>query len=151
MNLTKSAFWIKNLASKTLFQNQVASSHILSACAQCFHNQGGSRPKDVYIQNQCQWYHNSMDHNRSSRFQATSFLWPKNHNVQTFQMSYSCVKLRISLSKKELLKINGPDVLSHRQLMASPKAILDASPKTMQPYLRLIRFDKPIGNYILSF
>ena len=39
------------------------------------------------------------------------------------------------------------DTLSspHRQFSLSPKVILEASPKPLQPYLRLIRFDKPIG------
>ena len=32
-----------------------------------------------------------------------------------------------------------------RGFFLSPKAILDASPPSFQPYLRLIRFDKPIG------
>ena len=32
-----------------------------------------------------------------------------------------------------------------RHLSFTPQGILDASPKTLQPYLRLIRFDKPIG------
>ena len=34
---------------------------------------------------------------------------------------------------------------SERKLSVSPKAILDSSPPSIQPYLRLIRFDKPIG------
>ncbi|XP_069141538.1 4-hydroxybenzoate polyprenyltransferase, mitochondrial-like isoform X2 [Argopecten irradians] len=38
---------------------------------------------------------------------------------------------------------------SNRCLAMSPKGILDASPKQIQPYLRLIRFDKPIGTYLL--
>ncbi|XP_033745312.1 4-hydroxybenzoate polyprenyltransferase, mitochondrial-like isoform X2 [Pecten maximus] len=38
---------------------------------------------------------------------------------------------------------------SNRFLTVSPKGILDASPKGIQPYLRLIRFDKPIGTYLL--
>ena len=29
------------------------------------------------------------------------------------------------------------------------KSILEASPKTIQPYLNLIRFDRPIGTYLL--
>ena len=32
-----------------------------------------------------------------------------------------------------------------RHLSFTPQGILDASPKSLQPYLRLIRFDKPIG------
>ena len=36
---------------------------------------------------------------------------------------------------------------SQRQFSLSPKVILEASPKPLQPYLRLIRFDKPIGKY----
>ncbi|XP_060069567.1 4-hydroxybenzoate polyprenyltransferase, mitochondrial-like isoform X2 [Ylistrum balloti] len=38
---------------------------------------------------------------------------------------------------------------SIRCLTLSPKGILDASPKRIQPYLRLIRFDKPIGTLLL--
>ena len=34
---------------------------------------------------------------------------------------------------------------ARRHLSLSPKAILEASPPSVQPYLRLIRFDKPIG------
>ncbi|XP_025107740.1 4-hydroxybenzoate polyprenyltransferase, mitochondrial-like isoform X2 [Pomacea canaliculata] len=36
-----------------------------------------------------------------------------------------------------------------RMLSFSPKAILEASPPSFQPYLRLIRFDKPIGTMLL--
>ena len=32
-----------------------------------------------------------------------------------------------------------------RQLTSSTKTIVDASPLSLQPYLRLIRFDRPIG------
>jgi len=35
--------------------------------------------------------------------------------------------------------------LQQRQLTLSPKAIVDASPLSLQPYLKLIRFDRPIG------
>lgn len=34
-----------------------------------------------------------------------------------------------------------------RTLSVLPKSILEASPPSFQPYLRLIRFDKPIGMY----
>lgn len=37
-----------------------------------------------------------------------------------------------------------------RMLSFSPKAILEASPPSFQPYLRLIRFDKPIGKLLFS-
>lgn len=49
--------------------------------------------------------------------------------------------------------LNGREVgvVQQRDLSVSPKAILDASPTTMQPYLRLIRFDKPIGTWLLYF
>lgn len=33
----------------------------------------------------------------------------------------------------------------HRDFSLTPQGIVNASPKQMQPYLRLIRFDKPIG------
>ncbi|KAK7103030.1 hypothetical protein V1264_021162 [Littorina saxatilis] len=36
-----------------------------------------------------------------------------------------------------------------RQFNVTPKAILEASPPSFQPYLRLIRFDKPIGTLLL--
>lgn len=41
------------------------------------------------------------------------------------------------------------DVESTRTLGFSTKAILEASPSSFQPYLRLIRFDKPIGTMLL--
>lgn len=40
--------------------------------------------------------------------------------------------------------------LQQRQLTLSPKAIVDASPLSLQPYLKLIRFDRPIGIYSFS-
>ncbi|XP_041348481.1 4-hydroxybenzoate polyprenyltransferase, mitochondrial-like isoform X2 [Gigantopelta aegis] len=36
-----------------------------------------------------------------------------------------------------------------KKLSMSLKSILDASPPSIQPYLKLIRFDKPIGSYLL--
>ncbi|KAK7503613.1 hypothetical protein BaRGS_00005152 [Batillaria attramentaria] len=41
------------------------------------------------------------------------------------------------------------DVQPTRFLAFSTKAILEASPPSFQPYLRLIRFDKPIGTMLL--
>ncbi|KAL5014521.1 hypothetical protein ScPMuIL_008791 [Solemya velum] len=37
----------------------------------------------------------------------------------------------------------------HREFSLSPQKILEASPPSIQPYLRLIRFDKPIGSLLL--
>ncbi|XP_060584093.1 4-hydroxybenzoate polyprenyltransferase, mitochondrial-like [Ruditapes philippinarum] len=39
--------------------------------------------------------------------------------------------------------------IQHRPVSFGTKAILDASPPKVQPYLRLLRFDKPIGTYLL--
>ena len=39
---------------------------------------------------------------------------------------------------------------ARRRFSLSPKAILEASPPAFQPYLRLIRFDKPIGECIFT-
>ncbi|XP_060562122.1 4-hydroxybenzoate polyprenyltransferase, mitochondrial-like isoform X2 [Ruditapes philippinarum] len=39
--------------------------------------------------------------------------------------------------------------IHHRPVSFGTKAILDASPPKVQPYLRLLRFDKPIGTYLL--
>jgi hypothetical protein len=36
-------------------------------------------------------------------------------------------------------------LIQHRPVSFGTKAILDASPPKVQPYLRLLRFDKPIG------
>ena len=36
-----------------------------------------------------------------------------------------------------------------RHISLSPKAIVDASPQEIQPYLHLCRFDKPIGRFFL--
>jgi 4-hydroxybenzoate polyprenyltransferase len=38
---------------------------------------------------------------------------------------------------------------AQRHLTLSPKAIVDASPLSLQPYLKLIRFDRPIGTWLL--
>ncbi|KAK3103236.1 hypothetical protein FSP39_017732 [Pinctada imbricata] len=46
------------------------------------------------------------------------------------------------------LSYSGPLVQS-QNFSLTPKGILDASPPVLQPYLRLIRFDKPIGTWLL--
>ncbi|XP_076447823.1 4-hydroxybenzoate polyprenyltransferase, mitochondrial-like isoform X2 [Babylonia areolata] len=40
-------------------------------------------------------------------------------------------------------------LMGRRGFSALPKAILEASPPSLQPYMRLIRFDKPIGTMLL--
>lgn len=49
-----------------------------------------------------------------------------------------------SISKRVLTPITC-NTEFHRELSLSPKKILDASPPSVQPYMRLMRFDKPIG------
>ena len=38
---------------------------------------------------------------------------------------------------------------SRRQFSLNPKEILEATPQELQPFLKLIRFDKPIGEYLM--
>ena len=43
------------------------------------------------------------------------------------------------------------DVVLKRLASLSPQGIVEASPPVIQPYMRLIRFDKPIGNIFALF
>lgn len=116
-----------------------------TACVQCLHNQ--TRPYNIH---QRQWHHNNHVYCRNKYKVASSFLQHKNLNIQSCQTSFSCARSKILIKNKELFNSNALPVLINRKLTVSPKTVLDASPKTIQPYLRLIRFDKPIGIIVVG-
>lgn len=52
-----------------------------------------------------------------------------------------------NFNRKDFLKLQTPRVITNfsRNVTISGKAMVDASPSAMQPYLRLMRIDRPIG------
>ena len=59
----------------------------------------------------------------------------------------SCDLHKHTLSKCEK-SCESPKHLNTRNISITPQAILEASPMSWQPYMRLARFDKPIGKLL---
>lgn len=49
------------------------------------------------------------------------------------------------LNKGDISKTRAKKYMQQREISFSTRRILEASPPKMQPYLRLLRFDKPVG------
>lgn len=71
--------------------------------------------------------------------------WRHAHSFHSVTVSSNVLGENVSASNSQCLK-NGSFVL-RRSASFSPQGILEASPPALQPYMRLIRFDKPIGNF----
>jgi len=62
----------------------------------------------------------------------------------TLHSSFHCSKATV-VGHQNHLNLHQSRHYIPRQLTSSTKTIVDASPLSLQPYLRLIRFDRPIG------
>lgn len=71
--------------------------------------------------------------------------WRHAHSFHSVTVSSNVLGENVSASNSQCLK-NGSFV-PRRSASFSPQGILEASPPALQPYMRLIRFDKPIGNF----
>ncbi|OWF41945.1 4-hydroxybenzoate polyprenyltransferase, mitochondrial-like isoform X2 [Mizuhopecten yessoensis] len=122
----------------------IKTEHVKLVCNDC------NRFKDILSQN--------STNNHSKLYNKS--LWSLHNESLTHTRhvmnNMPCVSNFHSMKNSDLFnkrKLMDPSVyLTHplnRCLTVSPKGILDASPKMIQPYLRLIRFDKPIGTYLL--
>ncbi|CAH1777530.1 unnamed protein product [Owenia fusiformis] len=72
----------------------------------------------------------------------------------TFQQSVINSRTILSTTSSALCKptkdqISGWRLSSERNVSLSPRDIVDASPSNWKPYLKLIRFDKPAGTWLL--
>lgn len=54
-----------------------------------------------------------------------------------------------NFSQKDFLRPRGGITSFNRNVAISGKAVVDASPSAIQPYLRLMRIDRPIGHHLL--
>jgi len=65
---------------------------------------------------------------------------------QASSSSFCCIKARtVGHQNQSHICLHQLRHYIPRQLVSSTKTIVDASPLSLQPYLRLIRFDRPIG------
>ena len=74
------------------------------------------------------------------------------HVLRRHFLTRTCVNsnvYRYRNNRRDLLNLWKDTFSCERQFSLSPKVILEASPRPLQPYLRLVRFDKPIGKYII--
>ena len=67
---------------------------------------------------------------------------------QSLSSSLYCKKAKTIGHQNQPLSFHQFRHYMPRHLTPSTKTIVEASPLSLQPYLRLIRFDRPIGSYI---
>lgn len=82
---------------------------------------------------------------RSKILPTDNVYWRHAHSFHSVTVSSNVLGENVSASNILCLK-NGSFV-PRRSASFSPQGILEASPPALQPYMRLIRFDKPIGNF----
>lgn len=74
--------------------------------------------------------------------------WRHAHSFHSVTVTSNVLRENVSASNIQCLK-NGSFV-PRRSASFSPQGILEASPPALQPYMRLIRFDKPIGSFLYT-
>lgn len=84
---------------------------------------------------------------RSKILPTDNVYWRHAHSFHSVTVSSNVLGENVSASNIQCLK-NGSFV-PRRSASFSPQGILEASPPALQPYMRLIRFDKPIGTWLL--
>ena len=92
-----------------------------------------------YVGFQQPWYNDSLTSTCRSCIIHRNLLTKNNLTI------HSCRRKQNQILQNVLTKPWRSSLSSERQFSLSPKVILETSPKSMQPYLRLIRFDKPTG------
>ncbi|CAC5409778.1 COQ2 [Mytilus coruscus] len=146
MTISKSILLLKSIKSNI---NSIIDVHnriivSLPACCQCFCNQNNKTfSQSRKFSSHASGYH--FSHKLNQRI----FLQPNFFPEQTFKTSFSGVRQNNFPPDGSCFKGKDAYRKQKRNLSVTPKAILDASPKSLQPYLRLIRFDKPIGTWLL--
>ncbi|CAG2254678.1 COQ2 [Mytilus edulis] len=142
MNISKSVFLLKSTTSKSILDVHSRINVSLAPCCQCLHNQNNktfSRSRKF-----SSGYH--FSHNKLN---GRKFLQPNFFPEQSLKTSFSGIRQHNFPPNGSCFKGKDAYRKQTRNLSVTPKAILDASPKSLQPYLRLIRFDKPIGTWLL--
>jgi hypothetical protein len=154
MNITKKIFLMNSLRINIKTSHNRIIGVLTAPCVQCLHNQIGknndrtSRVTQNFVHlsqknltNSCRFEidrwsnHNKILLNNKTLYNQSTRSLISNIKQQNIQWSRKSKVLR----KKDVCLVH------QRDLSLSPKSILDASPTSLQPYLRLIRFDKPIG------
>lgn len=87
-----------------------------------------------------------------TRFTCFTFIQANRRDYSTVSLaSGSCsAKRDFQKQRKGLSDISHYDLISKRYFSLSPAGIVNASPAAVQPYLRLMRLDKPIGELMRS-
>ncbi|KAK3579341.1 hypothetical protein CHS0354_029633 [Potamilus streckersoni] len=80
-----------------------------------------------------------------------NYIQQRRCGYQKIQNRHLWIQTKTQISNQKLLgHYNHALLTSYRNInILSPKEILAVSPPFLQPYLRLIRFDKPIGSFLL--
>ncbi|XP_063436044.1 4-hydroxybenzoate polyprenyltransferase, mitochondrial-like [Mytilus trossulus] len=141
MNISKSVLLLKSIKSSSILDVHNRITVSLSPCCQCLYNQNNKTFNQS--RNFSSGYH--FSHKLNHRI----FLQPNFFPEQSFKTSFSGIRQHNFPPDGSYFKGKDAYRKQTRNLSVTPKAILDASPKGLQPYLRLIRFDKPIGTWLL--
>ncbi|XP_052066102.1 4-hydroxybenzoate polyprenyltransferase, mitochondrial-like isoform X2 [Mytilus californianus] len=141
MNISKSVLLLKSIKSNSIIDVHNRINVSLPACCLCFCNQNNK----AFSQSRklSSGYH--FSHKPNHRI----FLQPNFFPEQTLKTSFSGIRQHNFPPDGSCFNRKDAYRKQKRNLSVTPKEILDASPKSLQPYLRLIRFDKPIGTWLL--
>lgn len=83
---------------------------------------------------------------RSRILPTDNVYWRDMHSFHSVTVNSNVLGENMSASNIQCL--NNGSFVPRRSASFSPQGILEASPPALQPYMRLIRFDKPIGNFL---
>ncbi|XP_062596610.1 4-hydroxybenzoate polyprenyltransferase, mitochondrial-like isoform X2 [Saccostrea cucullata] len=95
---------------------------------------------------QCRTLHEKRTHLADKVLPTDNIHW---RQVSSFHQLNSFTLGTYKISVLNTYCLNDSRIIQRRHFKLSPRDILEASPSVLQPYMRLIRFDKPIGTWLL--
>lgn len=152
MNITKNIFLMNSLRINIKTSHNRIIGVLTAPCVQCFHNQTGKNNNRTSRVSQNFVHLSQKNFSNSCRFEVER--WSNDNKILLNNKTLYNQSRRSLISKQQnihwsrkskVLRRKNVCLVHQRDLSLSPKSILDASPTSLQPYLRLIRFDKPIG------
>ena len=145
MNLLKRTVLFKSVRVNTDIVDRIPSL-FTAPCVHCMHNQTFIREKyiDLRAKNYSRGHHFYRRPTQNSPLQTKLLQHDLTPKTQFSGFNPQFIQ---HVQNKKVLKGKEVYMINHRELSLTPKDILDSSPKGLQPYMRLIRFDKPIGRF----
>lgn len=103
----------------------------------------------LFEQKQAKDKHNTLNHrlNSFSNFRRSRCVFAANTGIRRKDNNSTSLKLYSGFHRGDVNKPKREYLYSRRHFNTA--SIVEACPPAVQPYLRLIRFDKPIGTWLL--